>query len=415
MLLQFWSAGPDGVVEENVPSMVSVCFQTGAQTCRKTHESCKRSALFQRSLLAGHGERSSLERAVRFFALLALISVPLLAADRFTGVQSCASSGCHGGGKGDDQLLVWMKKDPHSQASSRLTSQFSMQIGKALGIADPTKSEQCTVCHSPMQSAAPERLAHNLKPNLGVSCEVCHAPAEKWIRFHTRTDVSHAQRVAAGMRDLEKPAQRADTCAGCHLHLPNAVRAAGHRELQFELATQLAGLPPHWAGDTPMDAPRAWLAGQAVSLRELAWREQKTPDAGVSSRIAAILWLLHQTEAGKAMLPAKENDLSEVRAAANRLAVSAAKSQWTPASTRAQIVRLCENAAQFRDAALDPITARRRAEALVLAVHALALPLRRDVKFDAQIIELKGQIRSSVSFEPATFAGLLEGVPTLLP
>ena len=307
-----------------------------------------------------------------------------------------------------------MKKDPHGRADSILGAQRSKRIGEALGIADTTKSAQCTVCHSPMQSAAPERLVHDLKPNRGVSCESCHGPAEKWLRFHTRPDVSHAQRVAAGMRDLEKPAQRANTCAGCHLHLPSGLQTAGHPELRFELARQLAELPPHWTGDTALDAPRAWLAGQATSLRELAWSAQKTPDAGVVSRIVALHWLLNQTDAGKAALPAKADDLSEVRAAANRLATNSAKSRWTQASTRAQIERLCGNAPMFRDASLDLVTARRRAETLVPAVRALSLPLRRDEKLDAQLRALDEQLRSPVSFVPATFAGLLEGLPTLL-
>lgn len=307
-----------------------------------------------------------------------------------------------------------MKKDPHGRADSILGAQRSKRIGEALGIADTTKSAQCTVCHSPMQSAAPERLVHDLKPNRGVSCEACHGPAEKWLRFHTRPDVSHAQRVAAGMRDLENPAQRANTCAGCHLHLPSGLQAAGHSELRFELARQLAELPPHWTGDTALDAPRTWIAGQATSLRELAWSAQKTPDAGVISRVVALHWLLNQTDAGKVALPAKADDLSEVRAAANRLATSTVKSRWTQESTRAQIERLCGNAPMFRDASLDLTTARRRAETLVPAVRALSLPLRRDEKLDAQLRALDEQLRSPISFVPATFAGLLEGLPALL-
>ncbi len=354
---------------------------------------------------------------MRFLALLALITVPLCAADRFTGFQSCASSGCHGGGKGDDQMIIWMKKDPHGRADSILSAARSKRIAEALGITDATKSEHCNVCHSPMQSAAPERLAKEVKVNRGVSCEACHGPAEKWLRFHTRTDISHAQRVAAGMRDLATPAQRANTCAGCHLHLPSGLQAAGHPELRFELARQIAELPPHWTGDVPMDAPREWLAGQAVSLRELAWRAQKGREEGVAARIEALHWLLSQTDAGKAVLPAKTDDLSETRAAANRLALAAGKARWTNSSTRAQIERLCQNAALFRDTTVEAVTLRRRAETLVSAVRALVLPLStaKNEKLTEQLRLLEDQLRSPVSFEPAKFAALLEGVPPLLP
>src|SRR5688500_16692293 len=118
--------------------------------------------------------------------------MPALAADRFVGWQSCATSGCHGGGKGDDQVLTWQKKDQrHSSSYGTLISERSKRMAEALGIGDPAKSNQCTLCHSPMHSAAPDRIAASLKqPNQGVSCEQCHGPAEGWLRFHTRTDIT---------------------------------------------------------------------------------------------------------------------------------------------------------------------------------------------------------------------------------
>jgi hypothetical protein len=346
---------------------------------------------------------------VRLTVLFTLLSFPLLAADRFTGYQSCASSGCHGGGKGDDQLWIWGKADPHGRADSILSASRSKRIGEALGISDTAISNQCTVCHSPMQSAAPERLMPGIKANRGVSCEACHGPAEKWLRFHTRPDASHAQRVAVGMRDLEKPAQRANACAGCHLHLPAGLKDAGHPELRFELARQLAELPPHWTGDLPLDAPKMWLAGQAVSLRELAWRAQSKQEPGVLARIAAIRWLLSQTDLGKTALPESGSDFVGIRAAANRLATQAS-------GTRAQIEQLCKNAPSFRDASQDAETLRRRAEVLVSSVRALTIPLRRekDAKLEEHLRQLDDQLRSPVSFTASIFAGLLESLPSLL-
>lgn len=357
------------------------------------------------------------ERTVRFLVFLTLFTLPLLAAERFTGFQSCASSGCHGGGKGDDQLWIWMKKDPHGRADSILSAARSKRIGEALGIPDTVKSEQCTVCHSPMQSAAPERLAPNVKANRGVSCEACHGPAEKWLRFHTRPDVTHEQRVAAGMRDLSTPAQRGNTCAGCHLNLPAGLQTAGHPELRFELASQLSELPPHWTGDSPMDAPRAWIAGQAVSLRELAWRAQKTPDEGVTARIRALHWILMQTQAGKSTLPEKTDDLSALQKAADRLANDASKTKWTLPLVSAQIKALCESAPMFSDAAQDAALLRRRAEVIVSGIRALSLAFGDDKKKEiARQLELfDSQLRSPVSFVPATFGSLLSPVPALLP
>ncbi len=357
------------------------------------------------------------EPTVRFLVFLTLFTLPLLAAERFTGFQSCASSGCHGGGKGDDQLWVWMKKDPHGRADSILSAARSKRIGEALGIADTVKSEQCTVCHSPMQSAAPERLTPKVKANRGVSCESCHGPGEKWLRFHTRPDATHEQRVAAGMRDLSTPAARGNTCAGCHLHLPAGLQAAGHPELRFELARQLAELPPHWTGDSPLDAPRAWIAGQAVSLRELAWRVQKTPDAGVTARIHALHWILMQTEAGKSTLPDKTDDLPALQKAADRLANEASKTRWTIPLVSAQIKTLCDNAPMFGDATQDAALLRRRAEVIVSGIRALSLAFSAEKKkeMDGQLIWLDDHLRSPVSFRPAQFSTLLGAVPASLP
>ena len=171
------------------------------------------------------------------------------------------------------------------------------------------------------------------------------------------------------------------------------------------------------ASSSPASSPDSHRTGVVISLRELAWRSQKTPDAGVSARIAAIHWILTQTDAGKSALPEKTDNLAELRTTADRLAIDAAKTRWTASSTRTQIEQLCKNAALFRDATQDATILRRRAEVIVSSVRALALPLRRekDVKVEEQLRSLEDQLRSPVSFTPATFAGLLEALPALLP
>ena len=76
-----------------------------------------------------------------------------------------------------------------------------------------TTSARCTVCHSPFQSVAANRLAPTAHPDEGVSCETCHGAAGGWLRGHTRTDWTYNTRVAAGMRDLRSLYVRATACA----------------------------------------------------------------------------------------------------------------------------------------------------------------------------------------------------------
>ena len=155
---------------------------------------------------------------------------------RFTGEESCRSAGCHGGGVGKNQCSIWEKKDAHARAQAILANARSQRIGQALGMADPSKEGRCTICHSPFESIPQDRFVGGIKPEQGVSCETCHGPAEDWIRFHTRKDISREQRLSAGMREMNDLYNRANTCVACHLYIDPEYVKAGHPEMFFELA-----------------------------------------------------------------------------------------------------------------------------------------------------------------------------------
>ena len=334
-------------------------------------------------------------------AFLAL-AVPAFAADRFVGWQSCATSGCHGGGQGEDQVLTWRKKDPHSRAYGILISERSKRMADALGITEPSKSNQCTVCHSPMHSADPERIASSLKqPNQGVSCESCHGPAEGWLRFHTRTDITREQRYAAGMRNLETSYRRANACVGCHGNLPAELQKAGHPTLRFELARQLAEMPPHWQDFEPSQSGAAWLTSQATLLRELCWLAEK--GNAQTERITALHWILRETKDGAAALPS-DTAVGPLRSAADRLAKTSSASHWNPKRTRAEFDRMTALSSQMKDAA--PLTAFARAEVLTPALRALVLGMDPKVLEKAKVPlgSLDLAIRSSAIFDPKRYA-----------
>jgi len=343
-----------------------------------------------------------IESRVRILLALVASILTATASDRFTGWQSCATSGCHGGGKGDDQVLIWKKQDPHSRAYGILISERSKRMAEALGIGEAAKNAQCTVCHSPMQSAAAEKIAPSLKqPNHGVSCETCHNPAESWLRFHTRPDISHTQRVAAGLRDLDSTYQRANTCVGCHANLPAELAKAGHPTLRFELARQLAELPPHWQDFSTSQSAGAWLTSQATLLRELCWLAEKGNTQ--TERIDALQWILRETSPGADTLPA-DRAPRPLRAAADRLAKAASAARWNERKTKAQFDRFVALTPQIRDAAAA--IAFSRAEVLTPALRAMVLGLDPATmeKAKSSLASLDLAIRSPTVFDPKRYA-----------
>src|SRR4051812_45701272 len=227
------------------------------------------------------GMRFRILKSVRLFgfcAFLHLLAPNLLAdetnsitAPKFLGSQSCSASSCHGGaGEKSNQYTIWSTHDfHHARPYATLETARSERLAEVLKIGNPTQSSRCTVCHTPFQTVPAERLGHDAKIAEGISCETCHGPAENWIRSHTRPDYKHANRVAAGMRDLKNLYVRANTCVACHQNIDPEIRAAGHPELIFEMDGQSATMPRHWSKSNDKPGPQIWLVGQLVALREM--------------------------------------------------------------------------------------------------------------------------------------------------
>src|SRR4030095_2852791 len=99
---------------------------------------------------------------------------------RFVGLDSCATSGCHGGGTGKNQVQLH-RKDQHANAPIEMAeASWSAQLTQNLGIANPYTSARCTVCHSPMQTVSADKFVSGmsaLKAGAGVCCERWHGPA----------------------------------------------------------------------------------------------------------------------------------------------------------------------------------------------------------------------------------------------
>ena len=370
-----------------------------------------------------------------FFASLSLLVVGVFALEvnsilaeeeprisRYLGSLSCASSSCHGGaGERRDQWVQWNTHDVHRRANSTLNLARSAQIAAAAGIADPANHARCLVCHAP-NAAVPEstRLAA-LDRTEGVSCEACHAPAETWIRTHTRTakeGFSYANKLSAGLRDLQNVYVRANTCVACHQHVDRDLIQAGHPELIFELDGQSVAEPRHWTEPAGASGARTWWVGQAVALREIAWHQAQgaagAADDRNPARLQALRWLLEITEPAifpaAAVIQSAAPDAAAVQFAADQRAREAASLAWNPGITSALLHRLAGTSSTFRAATVPNVALARRAERLVLGLDRLlaASDTKLEARVDAELKELFRLAQSLPGFDPAAFAGALE-------
>ena len=339
--------------------------------------------------------------------------------NRFLGAASCASSGCHGGGgQAQNQSLVWSLRDSHSQrAFATLTTARAKQIADGLQIKDPTTDGRCTSCHAPLSEVPTVLRGEAFKVNEGVSCESCHGPAEGWLRSHTRLDYSHADRVFAGMRDLENLYGRANNCVACHQTVEVSLLKAGHPELIFELDGQSVSQPKHWREKADWNGAQSWFVGQAVALRELSWQllREPEPNEKLTARWSALLWLLQKLDgldsefSGLSPLSAEpsEQNFRATLTASDDLAKRVAGSLWTDEMSRRALAAVAAAGGDFQQANVGVQFQARRAERLVLALDRLLAANRQpqpNPNVDVNLNRLFKQVQSLPDFDSAEFA-----------
>jgi hypothetical protein len=341
---------------------------------------------------------------------------------KFMGANSCASSGCHGGGgEKQNQFLTWSLKDFHSQRpAATLTTARSKQIGEALGIKDPTTEARCTTCHAPLHDISDDQRGKDFKVSEGVSCESCHGPSENWLRAHTRHDYTRADRTAAGMRDLQNLYVRANTCVACHQVASQPLLKAGHPELIFELDGQSVAEPKHWSAEKNGNSAQAWFVGQAVALREMSWQlaHEDAPAENEINRWQGLVWIVEaviKAEDGgngaDAQSLSPTHDFFQFQIHCDVAAKNAAQSEWTDEMTRKALSALAGSGGAFRDVSISQPLQARRAERLVLALDRL-LAAQNNHKADAELNQLFKLAQSVPDFDPAQFATALEKFAT---
>jgi len=274
---------------------------------------------------------------------------------------------------------------------------------------------RCTICHSPFQSIAQTRLAPTAHPDEGVSCESCHGAAGPWLRGHTRTDWTYTIRVNAGMRDLRNLYVRANACVACHQNIDNQLLKAGHPALVFELDSQSVNEPKHWRDDDSLSGPRAWLTGQAVALREAAWRSRADPDPAPDAQetSVALAWLLAKITVADPALPKifepSSSDLEPVQKQADELARHAAS--WNSGADSMMSILRSLAATDPEFVATKRVSAQTlfyRAKHLALALDRLTAALNANrgapLKIDNELNALRDDVHSSDNFNAARFA-----------
>jgi hypothetical protein len=335
----------------------------------------------------------------------------VVAAPKFLGANSCASSGCHGGaGAHQNQFLVWSTRDFHFQRPvATLTTARSKQISASLNIKDATIDHQCISCHAPLREVPEISRGEKLRVSEGVSCETCHGPAENWLRSHTRADYAHADRVLSGMRDLNNLYVRANTCVACHQTVSLPLLQAGHPELIFELDGQAVAEPKHWREKEQWHGAQAWAVGQAVALREMVWQLEtsKTNDAKLVARTRAVNWLLGKLNGIPNGFPKVSVADSATVKDVDKLARELSELNWSAAHTKSILKALAGAGADLKKAPEFPEQHARRAERLVLALDRLLGP-KPGREAEAELKKLFALAQSIPDFNATAFASALD-------
>jgi hypothetical protein len=306
-----------------------------------------------------------------------------VAQPKFLGSQTCSSSSCHGGAaEKNNQYTIWSTHDfHHARPYATLETARSERLADVLKIGNPTQSARCTVCHAPFATVPSDRLGHDAEVTEGISCETCHGPAENWLRSHTRPDYKHADRVAAGMRDLKNLYVRANTCVACHLNIDPEIRAAGHPVLIFELDGQSVTMPRHWQKKFDQPALQIWQTGQLVALREMSWQlsQEKAPAEDLKNRWLALTWLIQSSMLSGNVQRVPELTSESIRKVQDGSDETARELgsggeefvKDAPERTRKTLLKLAAAAPAFQDTGVSQKVQARRAEVLVLALDRL--------------------------------------------
>ncbi len=144
-------------------------------------------------------------KRIGLLLIMLIFALPLLAQNKFVGVNTCA---CHNLPKQGKQVEVW-KKSKHAEAFELLKSDKAKEFADAKKIAGaPSEAKECLECHTTGYGQPQEK---SFKAEMGVQCEACHGAASGYKAIHNKPE-NKEKAVAAGLilNGGEK------LCASCH-------------------------------------------------------------------------------------------------------------------------------------------------------------------------------------------------------
>jgi len=142
------------------------------------------------------------------FAVTVVVLAVLLAAkeNSYVGASDCKL--CHKAELQGRQFVIW-QSNLHAKAFANLKTPKAVEIGRAVGVADPAENAQCLGCHAPLAAKAPE-----LKDE-GVTCEVCHGPGSAYKKLNIMMDREKAAQNGLVLYNADPAAIQAH-CLKCH-------------------------------------------------------------------------------------------------------------------------------------------------------------------------------------------------------
>ncbi len=146
-------------------------------------------------------------------ALITLLAFPVVAQNKFVGVNSCV---CHKLPKQGNQFAVW-QKSKHADAFTVLSSAKAAEYAKAKGIAKASEAKECLECHTTGYGKPADKT---FKMEMGVQCEECHGAASAYKAIHNKPE-NKDKAIAAGL--VAKPDEK--VCKGCHVSKMHDVKA----------------------------------------------------------------------------------------------------------------------------------------------------------------------------------------------
>jgi hypothetical protein len=129
---------------------------------------------------------------------------------QYGGVVTCKP--CHLTPKSGAQFKIW-SAEKHSKAFETLKTPAAKEVGKKMGIEDPSTSDKCLKCHVTGHGVDAKLKGAKLTMEEGVSCEACHGPGSAYKGQKVMKDIFDGKVDGAKHGLVE---QSEALCTKCH-------------------------------------------------------------------------------------------------------------------------------------------------------------------------------------------------------